>query len=393
MLDKATGAILVLNCGSSSLKYKLYATSEGSEVGGGVVERIGLADGPPDHRQALLEVFDSLRASGDVVTCAGLRAIAHRVVHGGERFVAPCVLDSEALAALCAITPLAPLHNPASLQVIELAASRCREVPQLAVFDTAFHHTLPAHARHYALPQWAGSAHGVRRYGFHGISVQYVSQHLATLLGRALASLNLIVLHLGNGASATALARGQSVDTSMGMTPLEGLVMGTRCGDLDAAIPFYLMRESGMDAAAVERLLFEQSGLHGLCGAADMRQVHRLADGGDPAAALAREISAYRLKKYIGAYLAVLGRVDALIFTGGIGEHDAWLREQACHGLQALGIELDGPANRLASQQARRISTDDSPLAVWVIPTDEERLIADSARQWLDGKASTVQEP
>lgn len=400
--------ILVLNCGSSSLKYKLFAADGLRQLATGGAERIGQpdnllrsqwADGvreqagaAADQRSALLGAFAALAAAGVLADTRELGAIGHRVVHGGERFRAPLRLDPDNLAQLRALTPLAPLHLPANLLGIDLAGALCPGVAQVAVFDTAFHHTLPPRAWRYALPQWTSHEHGVRRYGFHGTSVQYVSRRAAELMGRPPTALNLIVLHLGNGASATAVAGGQSVDTSMGMTPLEGLVMGTRCGDLDAAVPFYLMRQAGLDAAAVEELLFFGSGLHGLCGAGDMREVHERADGGDPEAQLALEITAYRLKKYLGAYSAVLGRVDAVVFTAGIGENDADLRARACAGLEGFGLRLDTARNLAPGNDARCISTADSPVQVWVIPTDEELEIAHLTRATIEQQHTSATE-
>lgn len=384
--------ILVLNCGSSSLKFKVFATSDLHWLAGGSAERIGQPDSmlrmvwasgeatcpgaAPDHQAALQQVFRLLAQHGIVSGAAQLGAIGHRVVHGGDRFRAPLLLDDTNLEELRQLTPLAPLHHPANLHGIDLAAELCPGVPQVAVFDTAFHHTLPPRAWRYALPEWTWRDHQVRRYGFHGTSVQYVSRRAAELMGRPLQQLNLIVLHLGNGASVTAVKDGRSIDTSMGMTPLEGLVMGTRSGDIDAAVPFYLMRHAGLDAAAAERLLFFDSGLHGLCGSSDMRTVHVRADAGDVDAQLALDITGYRLKKYIGAYSAALGRVDAVIFTAGIGENDADMRRRACDGLGRFGIQLDDTRNNAADGTARRICADDSAVQVWVIPTDEELEIA-----------------
>lgn len=384
--------ILVLNCGSSSLKFKVFSGSDLHWLAGGSAERIGQADSllrmawldgegeypgaAPDHQAALRQVFRLLAQYGIVAEPAQLSAVGHRVVHGGDRFRAPLLLDAANLEELRQLTPLAPLHHPANLHGIELAEAFCPGVPQVAVFDTAFHHTLPPRAWRYALPEWAWRDYQVRRYGFHGTSVQYVCRRAAELMGRPRDQLNLIVLHLGNGASVTAVQDGRSIDTSMGMTPLEGLVMGTRSGDIDAAVPFYLMRHAGMDAAAAEHLLFFDSGLHGLCGSSDMRAVHARAEAGDADAQLALDVTGYRLKKYIGAYSAALGRVDAVIFTAGIGENDADMRRRACSGLERLGIRLDDARNDAADGEARRISSDDSPVQLWVIPTDEELEIA-----------------
>jgi len=288
----------------------------------------------------------------------------------------PIQYDEPVIAAIRAMIPLAPLHNPANLDGIEVARQLLPSVPQVAVFDTAFHKTMPPAAYRYALPEHLYRNYQVRRYGFHGTSHRYVAGEAARLLGKPLEQCNLITLHLGNGASAAAIREGLSVDTSMGMTPLEGLVMGTRSGDIDPAIPFYLQRVAGMDNGQIERLLNRQSGLTGLCGANDMREIHKRADNGDEAAQLALDVTGHRLKKYIGAYYALLGRVDAVVFTGGIGENDVALRAQVCEGLQGLGIQLDPVANVDASREARRISPSDSPVPVLVIPTDEELEIA-----------------
>jgi acetate kinase len=259
---------------------------------------------------------------------------------------------------------------------IEVALQYAPDVPQVAVFDTAFHQSIPVHAWHYAIPERLYSEHHVRRYGFHGTSHHYVAKQAARQLGKALSSLNLITLHLGNGASAAAIRRGESVDTSMGMTPLEGLMMGTRCGDIDPAVHFYLCREAGLGIEAVESLLNKDSGLKGICGANDMREVQRLADAGDDRARLALTMYGYRIKKYIGAYYAVLGHVDAVVFTGGIGENDARVRAQACTGLDALGIELDSDRNSNRDGGVFAIHGDGSPVSILVVPTDEELEIA-----------------
>lgn len=384
--------ILVLNCGSSSLKFKVFSDRDLYWLAGGSVERIGQpgsrlclkwAGGEnewhgtvPDHQIALQRVFLLLKQLDIVDDPTQLDAVGHRVVHGGDRFRAPLLIDAASLEELRQLTPLAPLHHPANLQGIELAAALCQGVPQVAVFDTAFHHTLPPRAWRYALPAWTWREHGVRRYGFHGTSVQYVSRRAAKRLGRPIEELNLVVLHLGNGASVTAVQGGRSIDTSMGMTPLEGVVMGTRCGDIDAAVPFYLMRQAGLDATTVERMLFFESGLYGLCGSGDMRTVRAHAAAGDADAQLALDTAGYRLKKYIGAYSAALGQVDAVIFTAGIGENDADMRQRACSGLELFGINLDSARNGAEGTNERCVSRDDSPVQIWVIPTDEELEIA-----------------
>ena len=389
--------ILVLNCGSSSLKYKLFATEGLALLAAGMAERIGQADGrlhtrwrraegrfpaqeyrgvTADHRAALQHVFGDLAEEGVLRDSADVSAVGHRVVHGGERFHEPVLLDATAIAAIRELVPLAPLHNPANLLGIELAQALCPRAAQVAVFDTAFHQTLPPHAFRYALPDWTYRQHQVRRYGFHGTSVAYVGRRAAELLGKPFEQANLIVLHLGNGASVTAVGNGRSIDTSMGMTPLEGLIMGTRCGDLDPDVPFYLMRHTALSADQTEELLFHGSGLRGLAGVGDMRELHALAQQGNGNAELALRMTGYRLKKYIGAYSAALGRVDAIVFTAGIGENDPDLRARACGELNNLGIVLDHELNATPAATARDIAAAASPVRILVIPTDEEWEIA-----------------
>ncbi len=358
--------VLVLNAGSSSLKYRLF---DGEAAGpGGVVERIGEdGSGVPDHAAAIERVLGSPEVSG--VT---LGAVGHRVVHGGTRFREPVLVDDAVLAGIAELVPLAPLHNPASLAGIRAARTHLPGVPQVAVFDTAFHATLPEAAYTYALPGDVAQRYGVRRYGFHGISVRYVVGATARLLDRPVSELDLVVLHLGNGASATAVSGGRSVETSMGLTPLEGLVMGTRSGDLDPAVIFHLAR-SGMPLDDVEALLLHQGGLAGLAGDNDMRAVQERAATGDPAARLALAVYCHRIRKYVGAYLAVLGRLDAVVFTAGVGEHSAQVRAGALAGLSGLGIAVDAERN---ARHAPVISPAGTPVAVCVVPTDEERGIA-----------------
>lgn len=370
--------ILVLNAGSSSLKYQVF--TEESPAGlaptgvAGVIERIGESGSEiASHHQGLERIIQHLQASG-----ANIDAIGHRVVHGGERFHQSVLIDAEVIAAIREMIPLAPLHNPANLEGIEVAQRLFPGIPQVAVFDTAFHQTMPPVAFRYALPESLYREHKVRRYGFHGTSHRYVAQQAARYLQAEPADLNLITLHLGNGCSATAIAGGKSVDTSMGMTPLEGLVMGTRCGDLDPALHFYLQRETGLDSAALENLLNKQSGLKGMCGVSDMREIQQRAEAGDAAAQLAEALFAYRAKKYIGAYLAVLGWVDAIVFTGGIGEHSARIRELVCANLQGLGIRLDTVRNREAGSGIVEFQQPDAGIKLLVIPTKEELEIARS---------------
>ena len=338
--------LLVLNAGSSSLKYKLFDWETLEVRVAGIVEEIA-EGGYPD---AITQMEAALRAQG-VMSLSEVAAIGHRVVHGGERFVASTVIDAEVEAAIEALIPLAPLHNPANLEGIRTARRRAPEVVQVAVFDTAFHQSLPEVAYRYALPKALYTEMGIRRYGFHGTSHAYVARQAAVRLGQPLSETNLITLHLGNGASACAIRDGRSVETSMGMTPLEGLVMGTRPGDVDPGVLLYLAREKGYTFDRIDRLLNRESGLEGLCGDHDLRRMHARIAEGDTEAALALEIFIHRMRKYIGAYVAVLGRVDALVFTGGIGENDAVVREMILKDLP-----FDFPA--------------------LVIPTDEELEIA-----------------
>lgn len=370
--------VLVLNSGSSSIKYRLFRMESMAVLCAGVVDRIGEPGASPvrDHREGFLRVMSVLSDSGGIREAADLYAIGHRVVHGGDRFREPARVDAGVLEAIRETIPFAPLHNPGNLQGIEVALAMCPGVPQVAVFDTAFHQTMPPHAFHYALPHDLCTAHRVRRYGFHGTSHAHVARRAADFLGKPPGSLNLITLHLGNGASAAAIREGKSVDTSMGMTPLEGLIMGTRCGDLDPAVPFFLARATGKPPGELLSLLNEESGLKGICGANDMREVHRKAAAGDPSASLAIDMYGYRVKKYIGAYIAVLGRVDALVFTGGIGENDAEVRRRACDGLSPLGIALDDARNGSPSKDPREIQREGTPVKILVLPTDEELEIA-----------------
>ncbi len=308
---------------------------------------------------------------------AELLGIGHRVVHGGEAFREPVLIDEKVMETIRDLIPLAPLHNPANLLGIEAAHRTFPGVPQVAVFDTAFHQSMPSHAFIYALPYSYYALHRVRRYGFHGTSHLWVSKKAADHLQRPLASVNLITLHLGNGASAAAIQQGVSVDTSMGMTPLEGLVMGTRCGDLDPTISFYLRRSTQMTEKDLESVLNKGSGLKGICGANDMREILQMASRGETLAQLALEIYCYRIKKYIGAYFAVLGRIDALVFTGGVGENAAPIRKQSCQGLEALGIAVDDKKNANAYKEVLEIQRDDAPVKVLAVRTKEEREIAE----------------
>ncbi|MFI6641158.1 acetate kinase [Streptomyces sp. NPDC050504] len=395
-----TGAptrVLVLNSGSSSLKYQLLDMADGSRLAVGLVERIGEETsrlehtpltgggaerrertGPiADHDAALKAVSAELSHDGLGLDSPDLAAIGHRVVHGGLKFTAPTVVTDEVLKEIERLIPVAPLHNPANVTGIRTARALRPDLPQVAVFDTAFHTTMPEHAARYAIDVETADAHRIRRYGFHGTSHAYVSRKTAELLGKDPSEVNVIVLHLGNGASASAVEGGRCVDTSMGLTPLEGLVMGTRSGDADPAVIFHLSRVAGMSIDEIDSLLNKKSGLVGLCGDNDMREIRRRIDEGDASARLAFDIYVHRLKKYIGAYSAVLGRVDAVAFTAGVGENAAPVREAAIAGLEELGLAVDSDLNSVRSGEPRLISPDYARVAVAVVPTDEELEIAD----------------
>ncbi|GAA2401513.1 MULTISPECIES: acetate/propionate family kinase [Streptomyces] len=385
--------VLVLNSGSSSVKYQLLDMRDDSRLAVGLVERIGeqtsrLKHTPAggesrerggaiaDHDAALKAVAEELAKDGLGLDSPELAAIGHRVVHGGKSFTEPTVIDDAVLAEIERLIPVAPLHNPANLTGIRTARALRPDLPQVAVFDTAFHTTMPESAARYAIDVKTADEHRIRRYGFHGTSHAYVSRATAELLGKAPEDVNVIVLHLGNGASASAVRGGRCVDTSMGLTPLEGLVMGTRSGDMDPAVIFHLMRVGGMSADEIDTLLNKKSGLIGLCGDNDMREIRRRVDEGDEQAELAFDIYIHRLKKYIGAYYAVLGRVDAVAFTAGVGENAAPVREAALAGLEELGLAVDGERNAVRGDEARLISPDGARVAVAVVPTDEELEIA-----------------
>ncbi|GAA2477912.1 acetate kinase [Streptomyces longisporus] len=387
--------VLVLNSGSSSVKYQLLDMRDGSRLAMGLVERIGeetsrirhtpLGTGGEtrewsgsiaDHEAALKAVSEELSKDGLGLDSPELAAIGHRVVHGGKSFTEPTVIDEAVLAEIERLIPVAPLHNPANLTGIRTAQALRPDLPQVAVFDTAFHTTMPESAARYAIDVKTADEHRIRRYGFHGTSHAYVSRATAELLGKAPEEVNVIVLHLGNGASASAVRGGKCVDTSMGLTPLEGLVMGTRSGDMDPAVIFHLMRVGGMSTDEIDTLLNKKSGLIGLCGDNDMREIRRRVEEGDEEAQLAFDIYIHRLKKYIGAYYAVLGRVDAVAFTAGVGENAGPVREAALAGLQELGLAVDSELNAVRSDQPRLISPAQARVAVAVVPTDEELEIA-----------------
>lgn len=393
-----TSIILVINAGSSSLKYSLIDLNKDQQRYSGLIDRIGEnnsthtqnLDGASlktelsiaDHQQAIELLFSCLNQLPRFQT-ESLACVAHRVVHGGERFHTPTRIDASVITAIRELIPLAPLHNPANLLGIELSMAQLPNIPQIAVFDTAFHQSLPDYAYRYAVPSSWYQQHAVRRYGFHGSSHAYIAAQAAQRLNKPLADCHFISLHLGNGASACAIAYGRSIDTSMGMTPLEGLVMGSRSGDLDPGIIFYLQRQLNWSLPEIENALNKQSGLKGLCDENDMRLLHQRADHGDHLAQLARTIFAYRIKKYIGAYLAVLGQIDAVLFTGGIGENDNWIRQQCLDGLNGLGLILDQARNQSCKETITLISTSSSKIPIFVIRTNEELQIAKESYQCL----------
>jgi len=380
--------VLVLNSGSSSIKYQLLNLADGAVVAAGLAERIGesagrfhhsfqdrqvdLAVDCPDHDTAMLRILSAFDEEGPDLSGVRLAAIGHRVVHGGDEFSAPTLITDKVCDTIDRLSALAPLHNPANLAGIRTARRLFTDVPHVAVFDTAFHATMPEAAYTYAVPESWRTEHGVRRYGFHGTSHAYVAAKAAQELGAEPADVNLITLHLGNGASVCAVRAGRSVDTSMGLTPLEGLVMGTRSGDLDPAILMHMHRSAGLSSAELDDALNHDSGLRGLTGENDMRRVRERAEAGDRRAALAREVYCHRIRRYLGAYLVELGHVDGIVFTGGVGENDAGIREASLAGLRDLGIVIDGDRN-----------------AVLVIPTNEELEIARQALSVAQTLAST----
>ena len=393
--------VLVINAGSSSLKYSLVDADRGEAAGSGLVEWIGEPNARlvhhgnagrteaeqevADHEEALRLALEAFERQGPSLDDAEVAAVGHRVVHGGDRFSVPALVDDELVTTVEHLIPLAPLHNPANLEGIKVARRLFPDLPHVAVFDTAFHQTLPPHAYTYAVPRSWREEHHIRRYGFHGTSVQFVVGESAKLLGRPVEELRMVVLHLGNGASATAVDGGCSADTSMGFTPLEGLVMGTRSGDIDPAIPGHLARQLGWTALEVDRMLNRDSGMKGLVGHNDFREVTRLRDAGDEAATAAMDVYCHRLRKYVGAYFAVLNGADAIVFTGGIGENAPDVRDLTLRGLDALGIELDRALNEEPSSEPRDVAAAGSRVAVLVVPTNEEWEIARQALAVAEG--------
>ncbi len=397
--------ILVINSGSSSLKYSLIDPDAGRTLAEGLIERIGHEDGVAshtvrafgepggpapaaleatrtreepisDHDRAFAVMHEAFAAYGPSLDEYPPMAVGHRVVHGGSRFVAPARITAEVEAEIDALSVLAPLHNPANLAGIRSAKKAFADIPHVAVFDTAFHQTLSPAAYSYAIDADLAREHQLRRYGFHGTSHRFVSHEAARFLGRDIAELRQIVFHLGNGASVTAVEGGRSVQTSMGLTPLEGLVMGTRSGDIDPAIIFHLARTAGASFDDLDSLLNRRSGLLGLSGRSDMRDLLAAVDAGDAAATLALEVYIRRLRSYAGAYIALLGGVEVISFTAGVGENVARVRAGALATLGFLGVRVDAVRNEARERGIRRISSDDSAVEVLVVPTDEEREIA-----------------
>jgi len=378
--------ILVINSGSSSIKCQYFI--EQKSVAWALIERIGEEISYSEvrykdqtfsnkkllstHQEALEVLFALLKESNVISSVKDLDAIGHRVVHGGAEFSEPTLINEEVIENIRSLIPLAPLHNPANLRGIEIIAKIQPNIPQIAVFDTAFHQTMPKYASLYPLPYELYENAGIQRYGFHGTSHAYVAKEAAKLIGQDISTLNLITLHLGNGASATAIRSGKSIDTSMGLTPLEGLMMGTRCGDIDPAIIPFLASNHDMDIESIDKMLNKESGLKGICGTNDMREVITQSKD-DPLSLLALEMYVHRIKKYIGSYAAILGRVDAVIFTGGIGEHASKVREMVCEGLEeSFGLKIDIDKNQKNNLMNCTIHHKTSKIALYVISTNEE---------------------
>ncbi len=401
--------ILVLNCGSSSIKYQLFNMEDEAAMASGLAERVGEPQGRlthnkfldteaestivreepiSEHKDGMHMIIDLLtdEQHGVVNDASEISAVGHRVVHGGEHFQAPTLIDDAVIGAIEETIPLAPLHNPANLMGIRVAQSLIPQAPQVAVFDTAFHQTMPPRAYHYSLPYEYYEELGVRRYGFHGTSHRYVAKEAARLMGRPLDNLNLMTIHLGSGASTCAIEKGKSVDTSMGMTPVAGIIMGTRSGNIDPGIIFYLAKRRGMTLEDLDHVLTHESGLKGICGFNDMRDIHKKAAEGDKRAQLALDMFVYRIKKYIGNYSAILGHLNGIIFTAGIGEHDVEIRERCCEKLERLGIVLDPEKNRSPHEGPLQINKLESSVALFVIPTNEELEIAQQTKELLEAK-------
>jgi acetate kinase len=394
--------VLVINCGSSSLKYQLFDMDKEKVLAKGLVERIGIegsrikhtktgldaviAETPiPDHKAGIKLVLDALldKEHGALSSLDELNAVGHRVVHAGEKFAASVKLDDKVMDALKECVPLAPLHNPANIMGIEAVSEALPKVPQVGVFDTAFHQTMPNTAFIYALPYGYYEKYGVRRYGFHGTSHYYVAHRAAEMLGQPIEKLKIVTCHLGNGSSITAVDGGKSVDTSMGFTPLAGVPMGTRCGDIDPALAAFIAETEKLSLQDVDFLLNKKSGMLGLSGvSSDLRDIEEAAERGEPRSKLALQALAYGIKKYIGAYAAAMGGIDAVVFTAGVGENSATIRAAACEDLEFMGIEVDNARNAVRSKEAV-ISTDSAKVKVLVVPTDEELVIARDTKRLI----------
>ena len=398
--------VLVLNCGSSSIKYKLFDMDHKAVIAQGGIEKIGLPDSflkftlpngekkileknIPEHTVGVEFILNTLVSPeyGAIKSLDEINAVGHRMVHGGEKFSESVLLTKEVLDAFTACNDLAPLHNPANLKGVRAIEAILPNVPQIGVFDTAFHQTMPDYAYMYAVPYELYEKYGVRRYGFHGTSHRYVSKRVCEFLGIQAEGTKIITCHIGNGGSISAIKDGKCVDTSMGLTPLEGLMMGTRSGDIDGGAVTFIMEKEHLDAAGVSSLLNKKSGVLGIFGkSSDMRDLENAVAAGDPKAVLAENMYFYRIKKYIGAYAAALGGVDVIVFTGGVGENQASARWGACSGLEFMGVKLDAEKNKVRGEEAV-ISTDDSKVKVVVIPTDEELMIASDTMAILNKKA------
>lgn len=386
--------IFVLNCGSSSVKYKLYAMENEAVLAEGRVERIGQDNAVITHQSTgkekvsktmpILEHTVAIRESlnllthpehGVISSVDEIDAVGHRVVHGGESFSDSVLINDRTKEILDSLAELAPLHNPANVTGIRAAEKIMPQTPQVAVFDTAFHSTIPPHGYLYAIPYKVYQRHKVRRYGFHGTSHKYVSQRTAELMGKDIAELKIISCHLGNGGSIAAVCNGKSIDTSMGFTPLEGLMMGTRSGDIDPGAIFYIMKKENLTLHEIDCMLNKHSGLYGIAGVSDMRDIEKGIAEGDRLCTIAFDIYEYRIRKYIGAYVAAMDGVDAIVFTAGIGENTPSLRTALCSNLSYLGIDIDPELNKLRGQDVE-ISTPKSKVKIFVVPTDEELVIA-----------------
>ena len=399
--------ILVLNCGSSSIKYKLFDMTTKEVLAQGGIEKIGLVGSflkltlpngekkilekdIPEHTAGIEFILNTLVSPeyGAIKSLDEINAVGHRMVHGGERFSESVLLNKEVLDAFIACNDLAPLHNPANLKGVNAVSAILPNVPQVGVFDTAFHQTMPDYAYMYAIPYELYEKYGVRRYGFHGTSHRYVSQRVCEFLGVDPKGKKIITCHIGNGGSISAIKDGKCIDTSMGLTPLEGLVMGTRSGDIDAGAVTFIMEKEGLNATGVSNLLNKKSGVLGVSGvSSDMRELEAAVAAGNPKAILAEKMYFYRIKKYIGAYAAALGGVDIILFTGGVGENQANCRSEVCEGLEFMGVKIDLEKNKVRGEEAI-ISADDSKVTVAVIPTDEELMIASDTLAILNRKST-----